>query len=441
MGAISESMDFTRSSRQAWRLLKRLDGGGRQHQGTSIDPDRIAKNIIQRGSHVTKYQFETNSRKKCQELFNSSPKNSDLSSPITVEEITVAIKTIKAGKAARIDGVYPEMITHLGPCARQWLAVAMSDAAVNGKYCYLWERAKVLAILKLNKKPDDPKNYRPISLLCCLYKLLERIILTRLTPILEEHLPHEQASFRPGRGTEEKVLALTILIESGFERKLKTGTVLVDLSAAYDTVCRDGLVNKIARIIKDQSILKILSVMTGTRKFLVCSGGSESKMFKIRNGVPQGSVLAPSLFNIYIGDLPETKSQKLGYADDWVLASQSSSFDTIERTLSDDMTQLKRYFNKWYLRMNSSKTTTTAFFLNNNTANLTMEVSADNVLLPPQVEPKYLGITLDRSLTYRTHIEDTSQKLKSSVHYQEADWYKLGCFTACSQNLFPLAML
>ena len=171
----------------------------------------------------------------------------------------------------------------------------------------------------------------------------------------------------------------------------------------------------IARIIKDQSILKILSVMTGTRKFLVCSGGSESKMYKIRNGVPQGSVLAPSLFNIYIGDLPETKSQKLGYADDWALASQSSTFDTIERTLPDVMTQLKRYFDKWYLRMNSSKTTRTAFHLNNHTANITMEVSADGVLLPPQAEPKYLGVTLDRSLTYRTHIEDTSQKLKSRV--------------------------
>ena len=136
----------------------------------------------------------------------------------------MAIKTIKTGKAAGIDGVYPEMITHLGPRAREWLVVAMSDAVVNGKYCYLWKRAKVLAILKPNKKPDDPNNYRPISLLCCLYKLLERIILTRLTPILEEHLPHEQAGFRPGNGTEEPVLALTSLIESGFERKVKMGT-------------------------------------------------------------------------------------------------------------------------------------------------------------------------------------------------------------------------
>ena len=95
-----ESMDFTRSSRQAWRLLKRLDEGGRQHQGTPMDPDRIAQNIIQRGSHVTKYQFETYIRKKYQDLLNSSPKNSDLSSPFTVEEITMAIKTIKTGKAA-----------------------------------------------------------------------------------------------------------------------------------------------------------------------------------------------------------------------------------------------------------------------------------------------------------------------------------------------------
>ena len=236
-----------------------------------------------------------------------------------------------------------------------------------------------------------------------------------INPHLRGTSPSWAGRLSPGRVTEEQVLALTSLTESGFERKIKTGRVLVDLSAAYGTVWRDGLLYKIARIIKDQSILKIISVMTGTRKFLVCSGGSESKMYKIRNGVPQGSVLAPLLFNIYIGDLPETISQKLGYADSWALASQSSSFDTIKRTLSDDIKQLKRYFDKWYLRMNSSKSTTTAFHISNHTDNLTMEVSADNVLLPPQAEPKYLGVTLDISLTYRTHIEDTSQKLKSWV--------------------------
>ena len=139
----------------------------------------------------------------------------------------MAIKTIKTGKAEGIDAVYPEMITHLGPCVRLWLANTMSEAIVSGKVCYLWKRAKVLAILKPNKKPNDPNNNRLIFLLFCLYKLLERIVLTRITPTLEDHLPTEQAGFRPGRGTEEQILAPTSRIESGYERKLKTGTVQV----------------------------------------------------------------------------------------------------------------------------------------------------------------------------------------------------------------------
>ena len=116
----------------------------------------------------------------------------------------------------------------------------------------------------------DPGNYRPISLLCCLYKLLEWVILTKISPLLEDHLPLEQAGFRLGRDTVEQALALTSLIEIRYQEKKMTGAVLMDLSAAYDTVWRDGLLLKIARTIKNRCIVKLLSSMTARLKFFVC---------------------------------------------------------------------------------------------------------------------------------------------------------------------------
>ena len=92
----------------------------------------------------------------------------------------------------------------------------------------------MIAIRKPGKPIDEPSSYRPISLLCCCYKLLERML-------FESVIPPEQAGFRKKRNTCDQVLALTSYIESGFQKKLKTGSVLIDLSAAYDTVWQAGI--------------------------------------------------------------------------------------------------------------------------------------------------------------------------------------------------------
>ena len=211
-----------RSSRHAWRMLKRMDGTSELRPPSSaINPDEIARNFKERGTHIPQHAFEVQIRKEYQELFNSYPEHSELSSEILPHEVLASINTIKQGKAAGIDGVYPDMIKHLGPRAVKWLANAFTQTILSGRLCYLWKRAKVLAILKPGKPADDPNSYRPISLLCCLYKLFERVILFRLSPVFEAHIPHEQAGFREHRGTEEQVVALTSLIESGFELKKK----------------------------------------------------------------------------------------------------------------------------------------------------------------------------------------------------------------------------
>ena len=261
----------------------------------------MAKEIKHRGQHTPDHTFERKIRKEYQNTLKSLPKeNPILGSPIREDEMDDAIKSIRNGKAAGIDGIYPDMITHLGPKAREWLAKAMTDVGNKGNYPHIWKQARVIAILKPGKPATDPSSYRPISLLCCLYKLLERILLTRLTPYMEPQIPIEQAGFRQQRSTTEQVIALTSLIETGFERNDKTGAVLIDLSAAYDTVWTGGLMLKLAKIIPCRKTLRLLSTMTGTRHFHVILGGSPNKTRKLKNGVPQGSVLAPALFSIYI---------------------------------------------------------------------------------------------------------------------------------------------
>ena len=100
-------------------------------------------------------------------------------------------------------------------------------------------QGSVIAILKPRKDPNEAKRYRPISLLCHLFKLFEQLILNRLGPITEEHLMQVQAGFRPGKPCTGQVLNLTQNNEDGFERNEPTGGVFVELTAAYDTVNHD----------------------------------------------------------------------------------------------------------------------------------------------------------------------------------------------------------
>ena len=284
------------------------------------------------------------------------------------------------------------MLKHLGESAINWLASTMTNIIHTSKIPAIWKTSKIIAILKPGKPAKEAASYRPIALLSCTFN--------RITPLIHEYIPPDQAGFRKHRNTTEQVLALTTHIESGFERKLKTGAVFVDLSAAYDVVWHDGLMLKLAKTIKCKKILRLLSRITGTRYIYTCLGGDTRKTIKIKNGVPQGSVLALTLFNIYLSDMPTTTSLKFGYADDWALTCQAPDISSIERTLTSDLTAMHAYFDKWYLQMNTTKTVSSLFHLDNHQSDRKLKIIVDNKQLPADPFPKYLGITLDRTLTY-----------------------------------------
>ena len=110
----------------------------------------------------------------------------------------------------------------------------------------IWRNATVIAIPKFNKLTDDPKNYRPISLLCVPFKLLERLLLAQLEPIIDPHLPEEQAGFRRGKSTVHQIVNLAYDNGEAFENGHKADEILVDLTAEYDTVWHQGLTLKLS---------------------------------------------------------------------------------------------------------------------------------------------------------------------------------------------------
>ena len=171
---------------------------------------------------------------------------------------------------------------------------------------------------------------------------------------------------------------------------------------------------KLSKAMKCRTTIRIIASLISQRNFRVFLGNQVSRKRMLKNGLPQGSVLAPSFFNVYISDLPPTELLKFGYADDWTLATQSKTFSHLESTLSLDIEHLNEYFDYWKLRLNAKKTVATCFHLGNKQAARKLKVTLAADVLVHDFAPKYLGMTLDRSLTYKKkHTENVRNKVKS----------------------------
>ena len=262
----------------------------------------------------------------------------------------------------------------------------------------------------------DPKSYRPIFLLCVPYKIFERLIYARVKPLIDPLLSKEQAGSRCGKSTVDQVVLLNQNIEDSFEAKKKTGAVFIDLTAAYDTVWHRGLTCKLLRLLPDKHMAKMIIELVRNRIFTLTTGDSnQSRLRRLRNGVPQGLVLAPLLFNIYAYDLPSMISRKFAYADDLALLHFSGNLKGLEGTLSQDMSTLLANLQTWKLKLSYTKMVTAAFHLNNREAKRELKVYINGRLLPFCPTPTYLGVKLDRSLTFRHHLVALRKKLSSRV--------------------------
>ena len=268
-----------------------------------------------------------------------------------------------------------------------------------------------MAIPKPKNSVEDPKSYLPISLLCVPYKIFERLIHHRVEPIVDPLLPREQAGFRRPRSTVDQTVLLTQNIEDLLKAKKKDGAVFVDLTAACETVWHRGLICKLLRLLEDKLMVRMIMEFVRNRSFTLKFGDSkQSRLRRLRNGLPQGSVLAPSFLTsthtICFHHFP-----KYAYADDLALLYASRDWKAVEDTLSQNMTTLSAYLRIWRLKLSNTKTVTVAYHFNTTETKRELNVYNNGNLLPPCPVPTYLGVKLDRSLTSRHHLEALSKKL------------------------------
>lgn len=323
---------------------------------------------------------------------------------ITVEMVLEALKKINVNKSCGPDNLHPRLLLELAEIIALPVTLLFNATLKDGCLPNDWKMAFVTGIFKKGSR-HLPENYRPISLTCILCKIMERFIRDSVvTHLMEEGLlSNKQYGFISGRST------LTQLLYYLDECLKKTAngnvvdSIYLDFSKAFDTVPHRRLIGKLESYGIRGSTLDWIKGFLQDRKQQVAVNGSTSGVAPVISGIPQGTVLGPVLFVIYINDLLDNiKSDGVMFADDTKVFRQiNSREDAIN--LQNDLEMLEKWTETWLLKFNADKchVLTLGKFENIKHAHNYTLCSNDLEHVPDE---KDLGVTIDDELNFEEHI-------------------------------------
>ncbi|GFW07225.1 RNA-directed DNA polymerase from mobile element jockey [Trichonephila clavipes] len=213
-----------------------------------------------------------------------------------------------------------------------------------------WKTAVVIPILKPGKNSALAESYRPISLLPVLSKLAEKVILARLNDHLEREniLIPEQHGFKPRLSTSHQLLRVVEFIKEGNNKDECTAAVFLDIQKAFDRVWHTGLLFKLITYKISPPLIFLINSYISDRSFTVKINRTFSQLKKINAGVAQGSILAPTLFNLYVNDIiKNTNTITCMYADDTAILSRHRNLDTLVENINEHLAHLETWFSVW----------------------------------------------------------------------------------------------
>ena len=246
------------------------------------------------------------------------------------------------------------------------LTKIINFSLINGCVPNEWKEARVIPLFKAGKS-DNMDNYRPVSILPVVSKILERAVHIQLYKFFADNnlLNPYQSGFRKRHSTETACISLVDSIRRGMDQGMLTGSVFIDLRKAFDTVNHDLLLAKLYDYGVTGGELDWFKDYLSNRKQLVDFHNAYSEPLSLTSGVPQGSILGPLLFVIFVNDLPNAikSCSTLMYADDTVIFYTGKSINEIENVVSADLSMLNSWLNVNKLFLHVDKTRMRSFWL------------------------------------------------------------------------------
>ena len=345
--------------------------------------------------------------------------------PVMEAEVLNIIKTLKSKNTAGYDGISSKVLKLCASIISKPLTYIYNCSLINGIFP---ERCKLAIVRPIYKKGEqnEMKNYRPISLLTSFSKILETIMFNRLAQHFEcnKILNSVQFGYRKDVHIDDAIFSLLNNTITNLDQRRCVGGIFCDLTKAFDCVNHNILLNKLHYYgVRDTGLLWFKSYLENRKQRVSISPNvfdqkSSSNWNVMANGVPQGSILGPLLFIIYLNDLPyglHQDNKPVIYADDTSVLLTAKNEDELKNKMISALDYMTEWFLANGLALNIEKTNIMKF-TSNNLWDETFQITQNNKLIKETNNTNFLGLELDKNLNWKTHIKKILPKLSSSCY-------------------------
>ncbi|XP_071575663.1 uncharacterized protein [Temnothorax nylanderi] len=321
----------------------------------------------------------------------------------SLQELKTIIMSLKVKSSPGPDLISNRLLQILPESAVNNLLDIFNQIMEDGSFPEQWKFFEVALIPKPNKN-----EFRPISLASCVLKVLERLVKRRLEKFLELDyvFPNCQFGFQRGKSCEDCLALINVEIYKSFALRQMTGAIFLDIKGAYDNVNPQILFKMINELKIPVGYKKFLRNLIGPRNVNFYESGGFFGKRLIQSGLPQGSVLSPDLFKLYLKDILKFiphNVKVIQFADDIAFLCSDSNLDTILSTLSNTFDGIREWLSDLGLSISFPKTQFTIFHRKRNIV-IPDRLEVTNGFLPFMNVVKYLGMSMDFGLRWHNHI-------------------------------------
>ena len=341
---------------------------------------------------------------------------------ITPQSVARIISGLDPSTASGPDNIPVIVLQMCSPELSCVLSKLFNKCLVESSFPSCWKCPSVVPVFKNSGERSDPRNYRPISLLPIISKVFESLINGALVSHLESHglFSDKQYGFRVARSTADLLTVITERFYRALDQCGEARAVALDISKAFDKVWHAGLLHKLKSYGICGRIFRIIESFLHDRKIKVILDGQHSSTYSITSGVPQGSILGPILFLIFINDLPDNIISELAiFADDTSLYSclneKCGLFERLELagSLELDLSSVTEWGSQWLVTFNSAKTKLLSVNRYRNSDDIPISM-ADSVLTESS-SFRLLGLTFSKDLTWNDYIKSIAKSAAMKV--------------------------
>ena len=345
-------------------------------------------------------------------------KNSLFFTQISIYEILNEVRNSKSKSSTDVTDfsmfISKEIILEISPLLKH----VFNRSLAEGIFPNVLKKAKVIPIFKSGDK-SLAENYRPLSLLPQISKIFEKLIKSRISNFLNKFniLNDDQYGFRKNLSTADALSDVLESVNTNLENLENCAIVSIDLRKAFDTLDHDILINKLYIYGIRGIALKLIKSYLSDRIQFVRYNNTDSYYNYIKCGVPQGSVLGPLLFILYINDLPNISDtfKSVLFADDTTLIFSNTSILELKNNIQFNINKLYDWLNVNKLSLNISKTNVLLFNIRNKNININMDLNINNIKVKQVSEIKFLGVIIDCKLNWKLQLNYVSSKLSRTI--------------------------